>query len=164
MQKSQGSLVVRNVIFGVEDALVSTVGLLSGIAVSGVAHTTVLLTGLVYIFVEGFSMAVGSFLAEESAQEYDAGTDVSSRLPLIGAAAMFVSSVVAGFVPVLPYLIFKGTAAEAGSIAFSILFLGALGFAQGSVSKLPAVPRVIRMAVLGGGAILMGVLVGKLVG
>lgn len=162
-QTSQGSLIVRNVIFGVEDALVSTVGLLSGIALEGVAHTTVLLTGLVYIFVEGFSMAVGSFLSEESAEEYEAGAKVSNRLPLFGAFAMFVSSVVAGFVPVFPYLILAGPA-ETVSIALSILFLGILGFAHARISKLPAWPRVIRMMLLGGGAIVVGVVVGRFVG
>lgn len=161
---SRGSLIVRNVIFGVEDALVSTVGLLSGIAVGGVAHTTVLLTGLVYIFVEGFSMAVGSFLSEESAEEYEAGTSVSARLPLLGAVAMFVSSVIAGFIPVFPYLVFAGASAETASIVVSIAFLGVLGFVHGRTAKLSVWPRVVRMMVLGGGAILVGVLVARLVG
>jgi VIT1/CCC1 family predicted Fe2+/Mn2+ transporter len=164
MQKSQGSVIVRNAIFGVEDALVSTVGLLSGIAIQGVAHGTVLLTGLVYIFVEGFSMAVGSFLAEESAEEYEAGSAVSNRKPFLGAVAMFVSSVIAGFVPVVPYLLLSGTATETASIVLSIVFLGVLGFVHARIAKLSVWPRVIRMVILGGGAIVVGVVVGALVG
>ena len=57
---------LRNTVFGVEDSLVSTVGLLSGIAATGsVSKSFILLTGIVYISVEAFSMAVGSFLSEE---------------------------------------------------------------------------------------------------
>jgi VIT1/CCC1 family predicted Fe2+/Mn2+ transporter len=52
------TIYLRNFIFGVEDSLVSTVGLLSGVAVAGVASRTILLTGVVLIFVEAFSMAV----------------------------------------------------------------------------------------------------------
>ena len=50
----------RNFIFGVEDSLVSTVGLLSGVAIAGVPSRTILLTGVVLILVEAFSMAAGA--------------------------------------------------------------------------------------------------------
>ena len=53
-----------------EDSLVSTVGLLSGVAVANVPMTTILLTGLILIFVEAISMAAGSFLSEYSAEGY----------------------------------------------------------------------------------------------
>ena len=59
----------RNFIFGVEDSLVSTVGLLSGIAIADVPGHTIFLTGVVLIFVEAFSMAAGTFLSEYSAEE-----------------------------------------------------------------------------------------------
>ena len=49
-------------IFGVEDSLVSTVGLLSGVAVAGVTRTDIFITGIILIFVEAFSMGVGNFL------------------------------------------------------------------------------------------------------
>jgi len=52
----------RNFVFGVEDSLVSTVWLLSGAAAVVVAQETVLPTDFVLIFVEEFSMGVGSFL------------------------------------------------------------------------------------------------------
>ena len=48
---------IRNFIFGVEDSLVSTAGLLSGIAATGMSRPAILLTGIVLIFVEAFSMA-----------------------------------------------------------------------------------------------------------
>ncbi len=73
------SIYVRNIIFGIEDSLVSTVGLLAGIAVGNASIHTILSTGVIYVFVEGFSMAVGSFLSEESAQEYETG--MSGREP-----------------------------------------------------------------------------------
>ena len=68
---NRSSLYIRNIVFGVEDSLVSTVGLLSGIALGDIPRSTILFTGLVYIFVEAFSMAVGSFLSEESVEEYE---------------------------------------------------------------------------------------------
>ena len=59
---------LRNFVFGVEDSLVSTVGLLSGIAIAGMNRESIFATGVVLIFVEAVSMAAGSFLAETSAE------------------------------------------------------------------------------------------------
>ncbi len=61
---------LRNFVFGVEDSLVSTVGLLSGVAAAGVETKTIVLTGVVLIIVEALSMAVGSYLSEYSVEEY----------------------------------------------------------------------------------------------
>jgi VIT1/CCC1 family predicted Fe2+/Mn2+ transporter len=60
----------RNFIFGVEDGLVSTVGLISGIAVADVPKETIFVTGIILILVEAVSMAAASFLSENSANEY----------------------------------------------------------------------------------------------
>jgi hypothetical protein len=40
-------LYVRNIVFGISDSLVSTVGLLSGIDVSGTSRQIIILTGIV---------------------------------------------------------------------------------------------------------------------
>lgn len=155
------SLYVRNFIFGVEDSLVSTVGLLSGIATSNVPHATILLTGFIYVFVEAFSMAVGSFLSEDSAQEYMAKSEVSDRLPILGSVIMFVSFLLAGFIPIFPYLVWDGVSALYASVAFSLLTLFILGFVNGKLSRIKPWRRAVRMAILGGVAIGIGIMVGK---
>ena len=55
------SLIVRNFTFGVEDSLVSTVALLAGIAIANVETKTIVLTGIVLIFVEGAGNFTPSF-------------------------------------------------------------------------------------------------------
>ncbi|MEK7632915.1 MAG: VIT1/CCC1 transporter family protein [Patescibacteria group bacterium] len=63
---------VRDVVFGLEDSLVSTLGTITGVAVG--THNTffVVLTGVVLVFVEAVSMAAGSYLSSKSAKElYD---------------------------------------------------------------------------------------------
>lgn len=82
---------VRNFIFGVEDSLVSTVGLLSGIAIADVGRSTILLTGMVLIFVEAVSMAAGSFLSESSAENYASKHESPLRLSVPASAIMFFS-------------------------------------------------------------------------
>jgi VIT1/CCC1 family predicted Fe2+/Mn2+ transporter len=81
---------LRNFIFGVEDSLVSTVGLLSGIAIAGMSREDVFVTGLVLIFVEAISMSAGSFLSESSAEEYETQRTAVSGRSYRSASIMFV--------------------------------------------------------------------------
>jgi VIT1/CCC1 family predicted Fe2+/Mn2+ transporter len=103
--KSQG-LYLRTIIFGVIDSLVSTVGLLAGIDVAGAPHATLALTGIIYAFVEAFSMAVGNFLSEESVEEFVGKIGVTGGNAIGGGAIMFVVFVLAAFIPIFPYLFF----------------------------------------------------------
>src|SRR3989344_7763433 len=90
---------LRNFVFGVEDSLVSTVGLLSGIALATVPAKTIFLTGVVLIFVEAFSMAAGTYLSESSAEVYANGTDTPTKPNVLAAVIMFFSYFVSGFIP-----------------------------------------------------------------
>ena len=152
---------LRNFIFGIEDSLVSTVGLLSGIATGQISHAVILSTGLIYIFVEAFSMAVGSFLSEESAEEYSSNKEITNKLPALGAIVMFVSFVAAGLIPIIPYLVLPDRLQFYGSIVLSIFVLFILGLINGKLSKIKPWRRAFRIALLGGFAIIVGVLVGK---
>ena len=158
------SLYVRNIIFGVEDSLVSTVGLLAGIATNVTSVRTILMTGVIYIFVEGYSMAAGSYLSEHSAQEYETGARVKNKEPLLGGIVMFVSFIVAGIIPLAPYLLFPEGSALAVSVIASLVFLGILGYVHGKISKVARFPNMVRMIVVGGIAIVLGIAIGKFFG
>lgn len=62
---------VREVVFGMEDGMVSTLGAITGIATATASHFTVVLAGAVVISVESIAMAVGSFLSSKSEKEID---------------------------------------------------------------------------------------------
>ena len=159
--KEEFATYVRNFIFGVEDSLVSTVGLLSGVAVAGLSKHDVFLTGIVLIFVEAFSMGVGSFLSEESAEEYVGN---KKSFSLHGALIMFFSYFVAGFIPLAPYLAFNVTKAFVISIILSLIALFLLGLISSRIFKTDhTLKHAIRMLLIGGMAIAVGIIVGKLV-
>lgn len=154
----------RNFIFGVEDSLVSTVGLLSGVAIAGVAQRSLLAVGAVLICVEAVSMAAGSFLSESSAETYVDRSDKLSWEPYIASAVMFPSYFCSGFIPLLPYVIFDVASAFWISIAASIVALLLLGIVGGSLSRTSIVKSAFRMLIVGGLAIAVGALVGEVFG
>lgn len=155
------TLFIRTFVFGVEDSLVSTVGLLSGIAIAGVPRETIFLTGVVLVFVEAVSMAAGSFLSEYSAEEIERHRAVRPRTAEANGVVMFVSYFVSGFVPLVPYALFDVKRAFWFSIIFSLCVLGALGVMSARLARVRVWRDVVRMVVIGGVAISVGVFVGN---
>lgn len=152
---------VRNFIFGVEDSLVSTVGLLSGIAIADVPRTTILLTGMVLIFVEAVSMAAGSFLSESSAESYVSKHEAPLRSSVSASLIMFFSYFLAGFVPLSPYLLLPVSSAFPVSIVASLIALFVLGALSARMSQTRLIRSALRMLIIGGVAIAVGIIVGR---
>lgn len=152
----------RNFIFGVEDSLVSTVGLLAGVAIGGMPRETIFLTGVVLIFVEAISMAAGSFLSESSAEEYASQQERNTQRSRFAALIMFVSYFVSGFIPLAPYLLFATSEAFWISIGASLVSLFVLGAISAHLSKIHIIKNALRMAFIGGLAIAVGTLVGHM--
>lgn len=57
---------IREIVFGLEDSLVSTIGVVAGIAAGTGDQKIVILSGMVLIVVEALSMSAGSFLSSQS--------------------------------------------------------------------------------------------------
>lgn len=158
------SLIIRNFTFGVEDSLVSTVGLLAGIAVAGVDRETIIVTGIVLIFVEAFSMAVGSMLSEQSVEEYEAKSEVSLSKPAVAAVVMFFSYVISGLIPIAPYIFSDGRPAIYLSVVLTLVSLFLLGVLNAHINRVRAWKDGLQTLVMGGVAIAVGIIVGQLVG
>jgi len=154
--KKLNQVYIRNFVFGAEDSLVSTVGLLSGVAIAGVAKSTIVLTGVILIFVEAFSMGVGSYLSEYITHSEK---DPQRKMSLVAGIIMLMSYMVAGFVPLSPYIFFTGITALLVSISFSLVALIALGIIGSYLSQTNRVKNTVRMFILGGGAIAIGIVV-----
>ena len=157
------AMYLRNFVFGVEDSLVSTVGLLSGIAIVNTPAKTIVVTGVVLIFVEAFSMAIGSFLSEHSSAEYISSGSHHTASSIVAGTIMFFSYFIAGFVPLAPYIFVEPSLAFRTSILFSLVALFVLGAISARFSKTSVLKSGIRMFLIGGIAIAIGVVVGKFI-
>lgn len=149
---------VRTFVFGVEDSLVSTVGLLSGIAVGGMDKPQIILTGVVLLFVEAFSMGVGSLISEQSAEEYVQHREVPITNDIINSAIMFVSYFLFGLVPLAPYMFLAPEQALPLSIVDTLAALFLLGVVGAMVFKINILRNGLRTLLLGGAAIAIGIL------
>ena len=162
MVKKTFILYTRNFIFGSEDSLVSTVGLLAGIASAGVPRKEIIISGIVLICVEAFSMSVGSFLSEAETEESSSKNGKDDN-PLMASVIMLISYIVCGLIPLSPYLFMDIKHAFWWSIVASIVFLFVLGLISAKILKIKVLKTTMRMTIMGGLAIGLGVVVGLLI-
>lgn len=152
---------VRSFVFGVEDSLVSTVGFVTGIAVTGAASETVVLSGVILIFVEAFSMAIGEFLSASSAREYEAQKSVPLAESIGSGLVMFVSYILSGLLILVPYMLFVPGIAVKVSVSVSLLALFVLGVVSASLSNGNKLKKGALMLLAGGAAIAIGIFIGS---
>ncbi len=157
--KQTGSIGLRNLVFGVEDGLVSTVGFVSGIATAGLPLKTILVSGIVLISVEAFSMTAGSFLSESSAEEFENAEAPSFKNALTGSLIMFFSYVIAGGLVLTPYFFLPTGKALWYSVALSFAALILLGTLSAKISGTRLFKAPLRMVIVGSLATLLGVAV-----
>ena len=150
---------MRNFIFGVEDSLVSTVGMLAGIAAAGLPKTNIFISSIVLIFVEAISMGIGSYLSEDGSEK-----NPKKKEQIKGAIIMFCSYFLAGFIPLAPYLLFDIKQALLISIIATLFALFGLGITDATIMKKRIIKNGVKMLILGGAAIGVGMLVGKIAG
>lgn len=146
---------IRNILFGIEDSLVSTSGFLFGLATADYTRDQVFVAGIIIITVEAVSMGAGAFLTEEETIEIDSKRKADES-PIKDGLLMLVSYFIAGFIPLTPFLLLEANTAKLVSLAASVTALFFLGY-------LPTkrVKSGFRMVIIAGLAASVGFIVGS---
>ncbi|MBI4034618.1 VIT1/CCC1 transporter family protein [Candidatus Saccharibacteria bacterium] len=150
---------LRSVVFGIEDSLVSTTGLIAGISVASDNRQTVLLGGLIAIIVEAVSMGAGEYLSDDSISEFDKLKRHKDK-PRVSGMLMLVSYFCAGLIPLAPVFITDYPTSLWYSVGLALIGLFALGYVKGRVLKTNPWRGGLKILFVGGLATAIGVLVG----
>ena len=151
---------LRSIIFGFQDSLVSTTGVIAGVAAGTSNKELVVLAGLVTITVESLSMGAGQYMSEKSVHQMDKEGKHTDNLYL-GGILMALSYFLGGLVPLAPIILFKLSLSATLSIIFALIGLFILGFIKAHVVKVNPFKSAIEILILGGIATLVGVIVGR---
>ena len=129
---------VRELIYGANDGIITTFAVVAGVAGGGLAARVVLIIGAANLLADGLSMAVGNYLsirAHESVLETQQLPE-EEAFPVRHAAATFLAFVVAGLVPLMPYLLVTYPADRFTlSIALTLLALFAVGASRALIAS-----------------------------
>lgn len=165
-------LPVREIIFGLEDGTVSTLGILVGIAIGTNNKSLVVLSGLVVIFVESLSMAAGTYLSNKSQQEVHLAEDKKSplkslfhrhkqALPLKESVFMGASYILGGIISLTSFLIFPVRTAVISAVLASFVFLFIIGFVKGKLAQINSIKSGLEMVLVSASASFIGYVVGR---
>jgi vacuolar iron transporter family protein len=150
---------IRTIIFGVEDSLVSTTGLIAGLGVGTNNKSVVIVGGVVAIAVEAISMGAGEYLSDDSIEQANKHAAGRGRA-LKDGFIMLVSYFFAGLIPLLPVIFFAYPTSLYFSVAFALCGLFILGYVKSKVLKTNPWRGAFKVAVVGGIATALGIIVG----
>jgi VIT1/CCC1 family predicted Fe2+/Mn2+ transporter len=151
---------LQSAMFGFNDALVSTTGVIVGVSTGTSNKEIVILTGVVTILVEALSMGSGQYLSSKSAHQLEKSS--SSKVPLISGIIMFVAYFLAGLVPLLPIVLFPMDYSRNIAIVASLTGLLILGYVKGRVVKVSPLRSALEIFIIGGIATAIGIVVGNI--
>ena len=150
---------LRSTIFGVEDSLVSTTGLIAGLSVGSDNKDIVLLGGIVAIVIEAVSMGAGEYLSDDAVQELDKLKRHRDK-PLVSGSLMFSSYLLAGAIPLSPVIFFEYPTSLFLTILLALSGLFLLGYLKGRLLHSHPWRSGTKIFVVGGLAALIGLVVG----
>ena len=160
---------LRDLVYGAIDGIITTFAVVAGVAGGALSGRAVLIIGCANLVADGLSMGVGNYLGIRSQESALAarGLPEEEARPVRHGIATFAAFVVAGAVPLMPYLV---TASH--GLLLSTLFTMLALFTVGSLRSFVTVDRwwVAGLEMLGLGIVVaaaaygVGALAGAIAG
>lgn len=151
---------LQSAMFGFNDALVSTTGVIVGVSTGTNNKQVVILAGVVTILVEALSMGSGQYLSSKSAHQLDKSD--SFRVPIVSGIIMFVAYFLAGLVPLIPIFVFSMEYSRNIAIVAALLGLLLLGYVKGKIVGVSPLKSALEIFVIGGISTAIGIIAGKI--
>jgi len=152
---------LRSALFGLQDGLVSTTGVVVGISTGVENKAVVIMAAFVAVTVEALSMAAGQYSSEKAVHQLDrAGKHTDSVI--LGAVIMFISYLLAGLIPIIPTIIFPQAQARVLSVIFAFIGLFIVGWIKGHIVEHKPLRSAAELFVIGAIATLIGITVGQI--
>lgn len=157
---------LREIVFGLEDGMVSTLGAITGLAGATGNRSIIIVSGFIVIAVESLSMAAGTYLSNKSERLAENITHTINnnhkKNPIKDGLYMGISYIIGGIVPLYAYWIWPVTTAIPISIISVIIALFGLGFYSGKITKTSPLKTGLEMVIVSLSAAGLGFLVGKI--
>ncbi len=128
---------VRDIVYGANDGIITTFAVVAGASGGALPGAAVLIVGVANLAADGLSMGVGNYQAIRANESARAADDLPEEEahPARHGLATFLAFVVAGSVPLLPFVLpISPAARDALSLALTMGALFGVGAARGMVT------------------------------
>ncbi len=150
---------LRSLMFGLQDGLVSTTGVVVGISAGISDKEVIVLAALVAVLVEATSMAAGQYSSEKAVHQLDRGGRHTDSL-LAGAAIMFVAYIAGGLFSIIPTILLNRPEAQIVAVLSAFAGLFVVGLVKGKLVDQPPLRSGVELFVIGAIATSIGLAVG----
>ena len=143
---------LRDFVFAADDGIITTFAVVAGSLGASLSTQVVLILGAANLLADGFAMASGNYLAVKSEEEYEEAQDKVHKYvhsPLPHSIITLLSFVIAGLIPLLPYL-FGFRHSFVSSIILVLLSLFTVGSIRTRFTKKKWFLGGIEMVLIGG--------------
>jgi len=152
---------LRSLMFGLQDGIVSTTGVVVGISTGVNNKEIVVLAALVAVTVEATSMAAGLYSSEKAVHQMDKSGKHTDSL-LIGALIMFIAYMIGGSFSIIPTIIFDQSTGRILAVASAFTGLFIIGYIKGHIVEHKPLRSAVELFIIGSIATTIGVIVGNL--
>jgi VIT1/CCC1 family predicted Fe2+/Mn2+ transporter len=136
---------LRDIIFGVHDALLTNIGIITGFVAALQENHLILLAAIIDVVISAFAMAFGTYLSRTSESDYLKGQldakahadleDVMAN-PIVAAVVMWFTYVISGSIPLIPFmfgLLPQDAVRYATVLALIVFFI--VGYLKGAITR-----------------------------
>lgn len=129
---------LRDLVYGANDGIVTTFAVVTGVTGAALAPRTILILGVANLVADGFSMGASNYLSirSDEAVRHARGEPVLEAFPLRHAAATIAAFVVAGAVPLVPYVAVAPAARFPAALAGTLVTLFTVGALRSTITRL----------------------------
>ena len=156
---------LRDAVFAASDGIITTFAVVAGSTGADLNPIVVVILGFANIFADGFSMSSGTYLGVKSEMEFEKAegdVHISEASPFKQALVAFVSFVLAGIVPLAPYILNMKYKFEVSMIfVFIIMFL--IGVVRGKYTKKNWLRSGLETFLVGGIAAMVAFITGYII-
>ena len=129
---------LRDLVYGANDGIITTFAVVSGVAGASLEARTVLILGAANLLADGFSMGASNYLSirSDEAVRDSRGESIGEPYPLRHGIATTAAFVVAGAIPLLPYVLVAPERRFAVAVVATLAALFMVGALRSSVTAL----------------------------
>jgi len=150
---------LRSLMFGLQDGIVSTTGVVVGISIGVDNKAIVILAAFVAVMVEATSMAAGQYSSEKAVHQMDKSGKHTDSL-IMGALIMFFAYLAGGMLSIIPTILLDQPIARYVAVISALTGLFTIGYLKGLLIEGSSLRSAIEMLIIGGIATTIGLLVG----